>query len=136
MTAITFKNQYNPYSYTDVQQADKEAKFAESTSQSTRQEAAAQELLTLKSKDHTFLAIAQEALIYQRLGVDKEKIDEFKAAISELAQTLQDQGADSDAIKAKMAELQDMLAQEYQKGRERLAAIPEHEKGKMISALV
>lgn len=75
-------------------------------------------------------------MVYQRLCVDKEKIDELKAAIEELAQKLEEQDADSDTIKAKMEELQSMLAQEYQNGRERLAPRPEHEKGKIITALV
>ena len=57
----------------------------------------------------SFLENAQEALIYQRLGVDKEKIAELKAAIDALAEKLQEQGADIDTIKEQLAELQKML---------------------------
>ncbi len=85
---------------------------------------------------NNFLQNAQEALVYQRLGIDKDKITEIKALIEALSEQLQKQGADSDSINKKMDELQKMLEQEYQKGRERMDSQPEWEKGRIISALV
>ncbi|WP_235591443.1 hypothetical protein [Pseudoalteromonas sp. H71] len=74
---------------------------------------------------NNFLQNAQEALVYQRLGIDKDKIAEIKALIEALSEQLQKQGADSDSINKKMDELQQMLEQEYQKGRERMDSQPE-----------
>nr|WP_257903539.1 hypothetical protein [Pseudoalteromonas sp. CR1] len=85
---------------------------------------------------NNFLQNAQEALVYQRLGIDKDKIAEIKALIEALSEQLQKQGADSDSINKKMNELQKMLEQEYQKGRERMDSQPEWKKGRIISALV
>ncbi|MCK8121750.1 hypothetical protein [Pseudoalteromonas sp. 2CM32C] len=84
---------------------------------------------------NNFLQNAQEALVYQRLGIDKDKIAEIKALIEALSEQLQKQGADSDSINKKMDELQKMLEQEYQNGRERMDTQPEREKGSIISAL-
>ena len=39
-----------------------------------------------------FLEEVNEALIYQRLGVDKDKIAEHKAAIEKLTEKIQQQG--------------------------------------------
>ncbi|MGS0496946.1 hypothetical protein ACU8V4_06970 [Pseudoalteromonas mariniglutinosa] len=86
--------------------------------------------------EKSFLEQAKEALIYQRLGVDKEKIAELKAAIEELAKKIQDHDGDTTALSEQMANMQKMLEQEYQKGRELQPKAPEHDKGKIISALV
>ncbi|BDF94157.1 hypothetical protein RC083_03115 [Pseudoalteromonas haloplanktis] len=86
--------------------------------------------------EKNFLEQAKEALIYQRLGVDKEKIAELKAAIEELAKKIQDHDGDTTALSEQMANMQKMLEQEYQKGRELQPKAPEHDKGKIISALV
>ncbi|MGO3301024.1 MAG: hypothetical protein ACTILD_10060 [Pseudoalteromonas sp.] len=51
--------------------------------------------------NHSILKAAQKALFYQCIGVDKEKTDE----------------------------LESMLTQEYQKGREQLDAEAKHDKG-------
>ncbi|KTG20762.1 hypothetical protein AUR67_09335 [Pseudoalteromonas sp. XI10] len=132
---ITFHNQYNPY------HASTDAKL----SQTARTEgvkamhtpaSSAQQLLQKQSEPSSFLAQAQEALVYQRLGVDKEKVDEIKAKIEKLAEQMQQQGADTKALQEKMNELQAMLDEEYQKGRERMDMRPEAEKGKVIDALV
>jgi len=88
------------------------------------------------SYEKNFLEQANEALIYQRLGVDKEKIAELKAAIEELAKKIHDQDGDTSALSEQMENLQKMLEHEYQKGRELQAKAPEHDKGKIISALV
>ncbi|MFP3675388.1 hypothetical protein SB724_21465, partial [Bacillus sp. SIMBA_031] len=74
-----------------------------------------------KPEDKSFLENSQEALIYQRLGVDKETIAELKAAIEALAEELGEEGVDVDAIKEQIAELQKMLEQEFEKGTERMA---------------
>lgn len=133
--AITFHNQYNPY----------HASAAAKLSQTTRIDdvkamhtpaSSAQQLLQKQSEPSSFLAQAQEALVYQRLGVDKEKIEEIKAQIEKLAEQMQQQGADTKALQEKMNELQAMLDEEYQKGRERMDMQPEAEKGKVIDALV
>ncbi|MDP2485813.1 hypothetical protein [Pseudoalteromonas marina] len=84
---------------------------------------------------NNFLQNAQEALVYQRLGIDKDKIAEIKTLIEALSEQLQKQGADSDSINKKLDELQKMLEQEYQNGRERMDTQPEREKGSIISEL-
>lgn len=139
MTALTFSNQYRlePYSAPSapkVSQPVKAVDKIEDAAKPSQQEFAAQ--LKQPTYDKSFLEEAKEALVYQRLGVDKEKIDEIKAQIEELAEQMQQQGADIEILQAKMQELQSMLEQEYQKGRERLEQTPVHEKGKLISALV
>ena len=48
----------------------------------------------------------------------------------------QSEGADPSTIADKIEELQKMLEQEYQKGRERTDMKGEHEPGKIISAFV
>ena len=77
---------------------------------------------------NNFLQNAQEALVYQRLGIDKDKIAEIKALIEALSEQLQKQGADSDSINKEMDELQKMLEQEYKNGRERMDTQPERER--------
>ncbi|WP_335991877.1 hypothetical protein [Pseudoalteromonas sp. CH_XMU1449-3] len=130
--AITFHNQYNPSATAKLSQtARTEGVKAIHTPTSS-----AQQLLQKQPEPSSFLAQAQEALVYQRLGVDKEKIDEIKAQIEKLAEQMQQQGADTKALQEKMNELQAMLDEEYQKGRERMDMRPEAEKGKDIDALV
>ena len=75
--AITFHNQFNPYHASAAklsQTARTEGVKAMHTPASS-----AQQLLQKQPEPSSFLAQAQEALVYQRLGVDKEKIDEIKA---------------------------------------------------------
>ncbi|WP_404339792.1 hypothetical protein [Pseudoalteromonas mariniglutinosa] len=135
MTAITFKNQYNTYRSNTQNEAGKVA----TNSHSATDEAFSgitSKLQNPVQNEQSFLATAQEALTYQRLGVDKEKIDQIKATLEELAEALQQTEADADTIKAKMDELQGMLEQEYQQGRERMQASAKRNKGIIISALV
>lgn len=139
MTALTFNNQYRlePYSAPATPKVGlpvKPVEQIEDAAKPYQQDFTAQ--LRQPSYDKSFLEEANQALVYQRLGVDKEKIDEIKAQIEELAEQMQQQGADIETLQAKMQELQSMLEQEYQKGRERLEQKPEHDKGKIISALV
>ena len=137
MTSITFKNQYSSYN-SPVNKAAKTSDVVP-TSAAAATTSAAENKPTpnfiAKPADKSFLENAQEALIYQRLGVDKEKIAELKAAIAALAEKLEEQGADVDAIKEQIAELQKMLEQEFEKGTERMVMQPTHEKGKLVTAL-
>ncbi|WP_076918576.1 hypothetical protein [Pseudoalteromonas sp. SK18] len=137
MTSITFKNQYSSYN-SPVNKAAKTSDVVP-TSAAAATTSAAEKKPTpnfiAKPADKSFLENAQEALIYQRLGVDKEKIAELKAAIAALAEKLEEQGADVDAIKEQIADLQKMLEQEFEKGTERMAMQPTHEKGKLVTAL-
>ncbi|MCQ8876872.1 hypothetical protein NQT69_02340 [Pseudoalteromonas shioyasakiensis] len=139
MTAITFSNQYRSEPYTAPPQPSisvppKPTEQIEKAAMTSQPDLASQ--LKQPSYDKSFLEEAKEALVYQRLGVDKQKIDEIKAQIEELAEQMQQQDADTETLQAKMQALQSMLEQEYQKGRERLEQAPEHEKGKVISAFV
>lgn len=139
MTSLTFNNQYRsePYSAPSTPKVNLPVKPVDQikdAAKSVQQDFSSQ--LKQPTDDKSFLEEAKEALIYQRLGVDKEKIDEIKAQIEELAEQMQQQGADIETLQAKMQELQSMLDQEYQKGRESLEQTPEHEKGKIISAFV
>jgi predicted RNase H-like nuclease (RuvC/YqgF family) len=133
--AITFHNQYNPYHASAAGMLSQTARLDDMKAMHTPA-SSAQQLLQKQSEPSSFLAQAQEALVYQRLGVDKEKIDEIKAQIEKLAEQMQQQGADTKALQEKMNELQAMLDEEYQKGRERMDMRPEAEKGKVIDALV
>ena len=135
MTTITFKNQYSNYNSPTVNKAASSSDVA-ATNPLPNEKTNDVKGISSAPKDQTFLESAQEALVYQRLGVNKNKIDELKATIEELTKELQGEGADPDAIADKINELQKMLEQEYQKGRERTDMQGEHEPGKIISAFV
>ncbi|WP_421418389.1 hypothetical protein ACN9JF_09180 [Pseudoalteromonas lipolytica] len=132
---ITFHNQYNAYHYSGTNKLERTLDVSESKLM-PQTSTDAQSLLRKQPEPSSFLETANEALVYQRLGVDKEKIDEIKAQIEKLAEQMQQQGADTKALQEKMNELQGMLDEEYQKGRERMDMQPEAEKGKVIDALV
>ncbi|KAA1165798.1 MULTISPECIES: hypothetical protein [Pseudoalteromonas] len=133
MTTITFKNQYSNYNSSSITKA---ASLSEVTATNVLPNEETSDVKGISSapQEQTFLESAQEALVYQRLGVNKDKIDELKAAIEELTKELQGEGADPDAIADKIEELQKMIDQEYQQGRERIDMQGEHEPGKIISA--
>ncbi|WP_166379362.1 hypothetical protein [Pseudoalteromonas sp. Z9A4] len=135
MTTITFKNQYSNYNSPTVNKAAVSSEVA-AINPLPNEKTSDAKGITSAPKDQTFLESAQEALVYQRLGVNKDKIDELKAAIEELIKEQQSEGADPSAIADKIEELQKMLEQEYQKGRERTDMKGEHEPGKIISAFV
>mgnify|MGYP001772951489 FL=1 len=137
MTSITFKNQYNTYISTINKPAKANKVVATSGPVATAKTSDSEQtqIASTKPQDKSFLENAQEALIYQRLGVDKETIAELKAAIEALAEKLQEQGADIDTIKEQLAELQKMLEQEYEKGTDRMVMQPTHENGKLVTAL-
>ena len=135
MTTITFKNQYSNYNSPALNKAAGLSEVA-ATNTLPNEKPNGVKGISSTPKDQTFLEGAQEALVYQRLGVNKDKIDELKATIEELTKELQGQGADPSAIANKIEELQKMLEQEYQKGRERTDMQDEHEPGKIISAFV
>lgn len=137
MTSITFKNQYNTYVSTINEPAKANKVVATSGPVATAKTSDSEQtqIASTKPQDKSFLENAQEALIYQRLGVDKETIAELKAAIDALAEKLQEQGADIDTIKEQLAELQKMLEQEYEKGTDRMVMQPTHENGKLVTAL-
>ena len=132
MMITSYINQYSRYvSDTNAALINKSAAIDVPIQQTTQQP---KELNEPKFANN-FLQNAQEALVYQRLGIDKDKIAEIKTLIEALSEQLQKQGADSDSINKKMDELQKMLEQEYQNGRERMDTQPEREKGSIISAL-
>lgn len=135
MTTITFKNQYSNYNSPTVNKAAGSSEVA-ATNTLSNEKPNGVKGISSTPKDQTFLESAQEALVYQRLGVNKNKIDELKATIEELIKEQQSEGADPSAIADKIEELQKMLEQEYQKGRERTDMKGEHEPGKIISAFV
>ncbi|MBB1443527.1 hypothetical protein [Pseudoalteromonas sp. SG43-3] len=135
MTTITFKNQYSNYNSPALNKAAGLSEVA-ATNTLPNEKPNGVKGISSTPKDQTFLESAQEALVYQRLGVNKNKIDELKATIEELTKELQGQGTDPSAIADKIEELQKMLEQEYQKGRERTDMKGEHEPGKIISAFV
>ncbi|WP_165725859.1 hypothetical protein [Pseudoalteromonas sp. SA25] len=135
MTTITFKNQYSNYNSPTVNKAAGPSEVA-ATNTLPNVKTSDTKGITSTAKEPTFLESAQEALVYQRLGVNKNKIDELKATIEELIKEQQSEGADPSAIADKIEELQKMLDQEYQRGRERTDMKGEHEPGKIISAFV
>ncbi|MBH0038583.1 hypothetical protein [Pseudoalteromonas sp. SWN166] len=135
MTTITFKNQYSNYNSPTVNKAAGPSEVA-ATNTLPNVKTSDTKGITSAPKELTFLESAQEALVYQRLGVNKNKIDELKATIEELIKEQQSEGADPSAIADKIEELQKMLEQEYQKGSDRMGMQGEHEPGKIISAFV
>ncbi|MBQ4800888.1 hypothetical protein J8L73_17470 [Pseudoalteromonas sp. MMG006] len=135
MTTITFKNQYSNYNSPAVNKAVGLSEVA-ATNALPNEKTKDIKGITSAPKEPTFLESAQEALVYKRLGVNKNKIDELKATIEELIKEQQSEGADPSAIADKIEELQQMLEQEYQKGREQTDMKGEHEPGKIISAFV
>lgn len=135
MTTITFKNQYSNYNSPTVNKAAGPSEVAATNTLPSEKTSDAKGFSSAP-KEPTFLESAQEALVYQRLGVNKNKIDELKATIEELMKEQQSEGADPSTIASKIEELQKMLEQEYQKGRERTDMQGEHEPGKIISAFV
>ncbi len=135
MTTITFKNQYSNYNSPAVNKAAGLSEVA-ATNTLPNEKTSDAKGFSSAPKEPTFLESAQEALVYQRLGVNKNKIDELKATIEDLMKEQQSEGADPSTIASKIEELQKMLEQEYQKGRERTDMQGEHEPGKIISAFV
>ncbi|KAA1161999.1 MULTISPECIES: hypothetical protein [Pseudoalteromonas] len=135
MTTITFKNQYSNYNSPTVNKAAGPSEVA-ATNTLPNEKTSDAKGFSSAPKEPTFLESAQEALVYQRLGVNKNKIDELKATIEDLMKEQQSEGADPSTIASKIEELQKMLEQEYQKGRERTDMQGEHEPGKIISAFV
>ncbi len=135
MTTITFKNQYSNYNSPTVNKAAGPSEVT-ATNVLPNEKPNGVKGISSTPKDQTFLESAQEALVYQRLGVNKNKIDELKAIIEELMKEQQSEGADPSTIADKIEELQKMLEQEYQKGRERTDMQGEHKLGKIVSAFV
>jgi len=135
MTTITFKNQYSNYNSSTVNKAAGPIEVA-ATNPLPNEKTNDVKGITSAPKEPTFLESAQETLVYQRLGVNKNKIDELKATIEDLMKEQQSEGADPSTIASKIEELQKMLEQEYQKGRERADMQDEHELGKIVSAFV
>lgn len=135
MTTITFKNQYSNYNSPTVNKAAGPSDVA-ATNTLPNEKTSGAKGITSAPKEPTFLESAQEVLVYQRLGVNKNKIDELKATIEDLMKEQQSEGADPSTIASKIEELQKMLEQEYQKGRERADMQDEHELGKIVSAFV
>ena len=132
MMITSYINQYSSYvSDTNAALINKSAAIDVPIQQTTQQPKESNE----PKVANNFLQNAREALVYQRLGIDKDKIAEIKALIEALSEQLQKQGADSDSINKKMDELQKMLEQEHKNGRERMDTQPEQEKGSIISAL-
>ncbi|MDA8939779.1 hypothetical protein N9H48_05190 [Pseudoalteromonas marina] len=136
MMITSYINQYSRYvSDTNAALINKSTATDVPTQQTIQQTTKQPKELNELKVANNFLQNAQEALVYQRLGIDKDKIAEIKTLIEALSEQLQKQGADSDSINKKMDELQKMLEQEYQNGRERMDTQPEREKGSIISAL-
>ena len=125
MMITSYINLYSRYvSDTNAASINKSAATDVPTQQTTQQPKESNE----PKVANNFLQNAQEALVYQRLGIDKDKIAEIKALIEALSEQLQKQGADSDSINKEMDELQKMLEQEYKNGRERMDTQPERER--------
>ncbi|MBB1386511.1 hypothetical protein H5119_13340 [Pseudoalteromonas sp. SG45-5] len=135
MTSITFANQYGNYNSSSITKAASPSEVA-AIYGPTSEKASDVNGMNATPKEQTFLERAQEAIVYQRLGINKEKIDKLKEAIEDLSKELQGQGADLDIINDKINELEKMLEQEYKQGRDRMDMQPQHERGKIISALV
>jgi hypothetical protein len=74
---------------------------------------------SVSTKNQTFLEQAREALMFARLGVDKDKIDQIKAKMAEL-QALYAEGKISEQdLQAQMDALQSQLSEELQEAQAR-----------------
>lgn len=79
-------------------------------------------ITTPEEKKATFTDLRQ-AMLDQRLGIDRDKISEIEALIEELQElmaSLPSDDADNSKLKQQLADLYKQLDQEYQKGTERM----------------
>lgn len=91
--------------------------------------------LTNSEKNSTFLEQANEALMYARLGVDKNKVDEIKAKMAEL-QALYEAGKISEQdLQVQMDALQSQLAEEVKKAQQRATLRLEKTKANCFKAI-
>lgn len=65
-----------------------------------------------------FLSDAMKSMVENRLGVDKEKIEEIEAMIEEVAK---DESLSAEEKEERIADLQEMLEEEYEKAAEKQA---------------
>ena len=65
-----------------------------------------------------FLSDAVKSMVENRLGVDKEKIEEIEAMIEEVAK---DESLSAEEKEERIADLQEMLEEEYEKAAEQQA---------------
>lgn len=81
--------------------------------------------LALKQKDlstsrlnDSFLAKAQQTMMFNRLGVNEEKIKEIESQMRELVDRLESGAIEQKEFEKQMSMLQSMLAKEYRGGRD------------------
>ncbi|ESP95554.1 MULTISPECIES: hypothetical protein [Pseudoalteromonas] len=79
----------------------------------------------LKQKDlstsrlnDSFLAKAQQTMMFNRLGVNEEKIKEIETQMRELVDRLESGAIEQKEFEKQMSMLQSMLAKEYRGGRD------------------
>lgn len=80
-------------------------------------------LTTTPTKERATFSDLRQGMLDQRLGIDRDKINEIEALIEELQAlmaSLPSDNADNSKLKQQLADLQKQLDQEYQKGAERM----------------
>ena len=70
-------------------------------------------------RNASFLEKIQEAILMQRLGVDLEKVKQLKEKIAELESMLETGDISQEDFQKQVLALEEMIAEEYQKGQER-----------------
>ncbi|TMP24477.1 hypothetical protein CWB99_22310 [Pseudoalteromonas rubra] len=70
-------------------------------------------------RNESFLGEMQEAMLMQRLGVDIEKIKQLKEKLEELEDLFESGGISEKEFNQKASKIEEMIAEEYQKGQER-----------------
>jgi hypothetical protein len=74
---------------------------------------------TVSSKNQSFLDQAREALMFARLGVDKDEIDQIKAKMAELQALYAEGKMSEEDLQAQMEALQAQLSEELQEAQTR-----------------
>ncbi|KAF7774220.1 hypothetical protein PCIT_a0627 [Pseudoalteromonas citrea] len=75
--------------------------------------------VSVYSKDDSFLGQMKEALLLNRMGVSKEKVDELRAKLDELDKLLANGTISQEEYQEQRELIEKEMTEEYQKGAER-----------------
>ncbi|MDK1287476.1 hypothetical protein [Pseudoalteromonas umbrosa] len=72
--------------------------------------------LSVSRLNDSFLAKARQSMMFNRIGVNEDKIKEIEAKMQELMARLESGEIDQKEFEKQMSALQEMLAKEYRRG--------------------
>ncbi|AZZ98487.1 hypothetical protein [Pseudoalteromonas sp. R3] len=81
-------------------------------------------------RNESFLGEMQEAMLMQRLGVDIEKIKQLKEKLEELEDQFESGEISEKDFNQRVSKIEELIAQEYQKGQERAQNQAQHKDAK------